>query len=312
MLLLARARRLAERKRWQEAEADIAVAIKLRPGDAQIRQLRNRIYLERGRVDELASEYRTLLDESDDIPTDPSSPRNVLAREVAEWDELFARLTRERPDLTSLWIGRGRWRAAEDRWKEAAADYARVIRSRPPGIEWFEYAGALTLAGDVASARDFVAWAVGHAGTPVEPDAGFLLARTVATAPALARDSIQALDWADEAVARSKPPWYLYTLGLALDRAGKHAEAIERLEESDAGWSDIYGKTQIRLVLALAHHRLGAVRQAQEQLARARALIPRSGIAVMAADWISIQLLRREAEALIRNGSAPGKASGKG
>jgi tetratricopeptide (TPR) repeat protein len=186
------------------------------------------------------------------------------------------------------------------------------VRSRAAGIEWFEYAGVLTLAGDVASARDFVAWAVARAGTPVAPDVAFLLARTVGTAPELARDSTQALHWADEAVARSKPPWYLYALGLALYRAGQYPEAIERLEESDAGWSDIHGKTQVRLVLAMAHHRLGAARRAQEQLARALALIPRTGIDMMAADWIGIQLLRREADALIPNGSRPEKASGEG
>jgi tetratricopeptide (TPR) repeat protein len=310
MPCFARARRLAELRRWHEAEADIARAIGKRPGDAQIRRLRNRIFIERGRVDELVPEYAERLEGTDDGPSNQLSPRNVLAWEVAEWDEVFTRLVQKRPDLTSLWIGRGRWHAGQNRWKESAADYGRVIRSRAPGIEWFEYAGVLTLAGDVSGARDFVAWAVERAGSPVEPYAAFLLARTVGTIPDLAADSTQALGWTDQAVARTMPPWYVHALGLALYRAGRYSEAIERLEESDAAWSDIHGKTQNRVVLAMGQARLGALAKAQEQLTRANALIPRSGIDMLATDWIGIQLLRREAEVLIPIGSAPAKATG--
>jgi len=311
LLLLARAGRLVELHRWKQAEADIATAIKLQPGNSQIRSVRNRIYIELGRADELAAAYGAALDQAKDGRETTNSPRNTIAREVAEWDEIFTRLVQQRPDVTSLWIGRGRFHAQQNRWKESAADFARVIRSREPGIDWFLYAGVLTLSGDVSTGRDFLDWAVQRAGTPVESYTAFVLARSVGTSPDLASDSTQALRWAEEALAQSRPPpYYLHARGLALYRVGRYSEAIKQLEESSAAWPDRNGKTQNQLVLAMVYFRLGEVAKAQKWLALAHELIPRSGIGVNPADWIGIQLLQREADALIPAVSRPPKTSG--
>ena len=100
--------------------------------------------------------------------------------------------------------------------------------------------------------------------------------------------------------------WYLHALGLAHYRAGQFVEAIQRLEESNTGnWVD-EGKMQNRLVLAMAHHRLGHTAQSRALLDEVErwwqtveAAKTDGAVAFSATDWLPLQLLRREAEAVI-------------
>ena len=310
LLLLARATRLADLNRWQQAETDVTAAIKRQPGNPLIRGERNRIYIQLGRADELAAAYRAALEQAQDGRQTSNSPRNVIAREVAAWDVIFRRLVQERPDMTSLWIGRGRFHAQQNQWTEAAADFAQVIRAREPGIEWFEYLGVLTLSGDVAAGRDFLDWAVQSAGTPVESYTAFVLARSAGTCPELASDSTQALRWAEEAIAQLKTAWCFHARALALYRAGRYREVIDQLDEPAAAWSDAHGKAQNHLVRAMTHFRLGEVAKAQQWLSMAHELIPRSGTGLNPADWVGINLLRREADALIPTPPGPARTAG--
>ena len=93
----------------------------------------------------------------------------------------------------------------------------------------------------------------------------------------------------------------LRTLGAALYRAGRFAEAIRSLEESHQKRGDD-GDPRGFAFLALAHHRLGHGAEAKRWLDKLATCRPKEG-ADFSWDDVEIDILRREAEALI-NGKA--------
>jgi tetratricopeptide (TPR) repeat protein len=300
---LVRARRLGDLGQWAQAEADLIKAIQLNPGDIEILRERNRIWIGLGRADEIAAEYADRLDRATAGPN-WDTERSRIALELAEWDEVFTRLTRRRPDDPFLWIGRGRFNALHDRWRESAADYARGVKLRGPSIEWYEYAAVLCLAGDAAGARDFVSWAAEGTGQTDDPYTAFVLARMCG----IVRDSpvapARALRWAEAAAAKGKIPKGLSPQGILLYRAGRYREAIESLEGPEAVEGYLNQKAQNWLVLAMAHFRLKDVATARRWLDRAITSIPTRAGDIPPPNWVGIQLLRREAEALILGTSA--------
>jgi len=100
-------------------------------------------------------------------------------------------------------------------------------------------------------------------------------------------------------------------LGAAHYRAGRHAEAINRLREAlkaARAHPDGYRNASVvsRLFLAMAYHSAGQAEQAREWLDQAVQVIdldlPRAGRVPLGYswhDWIMCQVIRREAEALI-------------
>jgi serine/threonine protein kinase/predicted Zn-dependent protease len=304
---LARARRLADLGRWKPADVDIARARKLQPDDREIRREANRIEVALGRADELAAVYAGRLDRASSGPAF-ATERNRVALELAEWDEVFTRLARQRPDDPFLWIGRGRYLALRDRWNEAAAGFARGAKARGPSIDWYEHAAVLALAGDGAGARDFASWAVGRAGDKDDPVAERVLVRMGGILPGSPLDPARTLRWAEKAAATGEPRDDPSLLGLSLYRAGRYREAIPPLEGPEAFDGHLAQKAQNRLVLAMAHFRLDDAARARQVLERAIAVIPPWGNQTAPPDWVGIQLLRREAEALIL-GPSGGAAS---
>ncbi len=145
-----------------------------------------------------------------------------------------------------------------------------------------------------------------RAGRTKDPFEAFVLARTAAMTAEPVVEPRQVIRWAEHAVASTLNAWYLHALGLAHYRAGQFVEAIHRLEESNAGNWNEEGKMQNRLVLAMAHHRL-------RHTAQSRALLDEverwwkgvedaktgGAVAFALTDWLPLQVLRREAKALV-------------
>jgi hypothetical protein len=105
------------------------------------------------------------------------------------------------------------------------------------------------------------------------------------------------------------PSWYLGTLGAALYRAERFDDAVRRIEEAIKRQGK-GGAPQDWLFLAMAHHRLGHAPQARKWLDQTIRAIEQADPKqpAPAASWsdrIEIQLLRREAQALIDR-PAPG------
>ncbi len=107
-------------------------------------------------------------------------------------------------------------------------------------------------------------------------------------------------------------PGYWHTLGVALYRAGRYQESLDRLELAMKLAGE--GKFTYWIALAMTHHRLGHAAEARRWLDRSLAWIeastpdrpqdPSLGYPIPWDVWMEAQLLRYEAEALIRGSPA--------
>jgi tetratricopeptide (TPR) repeat protein len=260
------------------------------------------------RWDEAAADFARELEL---LPKDRfwESPRSMRALKLARWERAYARLLELRPDDEQLWCVRGRYHALRSHWEPAAADFARGVRSAPPNSEeWCEHACLRLIVGDHEGYRAFVRAICRRAGRTEDPSVAFVLARTATMTAEPVVEPAQAVRWAEQAVASAPNAWFLHVLGLAHYRAGQLDQAIQRLEESNAGaWGSPGGKQQNQLVLAMAHHRLGHAASARalldelERWWKAVEIAKTDGAVNFATtDWLPLQILRREAEALIR------------
>jgi WD40 repeat protein len=276
------------------------------------------ILLAQSRWDEAAAE---LARELELLPEDHrwQSPRSRRALALAHWDRAYARLLELRPDDGPLWCARGRYRALRGRWDQAAADFARGLRhSSPRGEECIEHACLRLIVGDREGYRAFLGEIQRPAGRIEDPYVAYVLARTAAVAAEPVVEPERVACWAERAVGNGANGWNLHTLGLAHYRAGRFLEGIRRLEESNAtDWGE-QGRMQNRLVLAMAYHRLGRAKHARALLDEVRrwwdgieAARTDGAVTMPPTDWLPLQLLRREAEALIdpmRAQVCPGRA----
>ena len=239
------------------------------------------------------------------------SPRSVRALAMARWDRAYARLLELRPDDGQLWSVRGRYHALRGRWDLAAADFARGITSAPPDSEeWFEHACLRLIVGDREGFRTFVQEMRRREGKTSDPFVAYVLARTCLMTAEPVVEPDQVIRWAEAALRDDRRPWYLHVLGAAHYRAGHLDQAIKWLEESNTAWSNFNtnddDRLQNRLVLAMVHERLGHAAQARALLAeverswqRILAAKTDGAVSLQTPDWLPLQLLRSEAEALV-------------
>jgi tetratricopeptide (TPR) repeat protein len=238
-------------------------------------------------------------------------PRIVVCRKLAQWDQAFDRVLKLRPDEPCLWIGRAQHRATRGRWADAAADYEKVIRDRPISDDCIAYAAILLLLEDKSRYQQFCNDLVTRYGESPEEGAASVLARICALGPAEDAELSTLLRWAtlgakDELNVPNSDGWL--SLGLTQYRAGNYDQAIKSLTRAHVPLH--VGREQSWLLLAMAHHRLGNAQQAQKCMETAKRLIDIRSPAhpftyeFGAVDWTELQLLSREAEALI---GAPNK-----
>jgi tetratricopeptide (TPR) repeat protein len=212
-----------------------------------------------------------------------------------------------RPDEPCLWIGRAQYRALRGRWAEAAADYAKVILSRPIEDDCIEYAGLLLLLEDKTRYQQFCNDLVTRFSDSSDEYAASVIARICALGPAEDVEPATLLRWAtlgarDMPSRENSDRWL--SLGLTQYRAGNYDQAIKSLTRAHAPFH--VGREQSWFLLAMAHHRLGDARQAEECMETATQLLakrssshPDKPAEFPVVDWIELQLISREAKALI-------------
>jgi tetratricopeptide (TPR) repeat protein len=170
------------------------------------------------------------------------------------------------------------------------------------------YACRLLLLGETDEYEQFCRDLVARPGQPADDYGATVLARVCAVGASSAVAPERLVNWATIGVNRGTNAARLHVLGLAYYRAGRYQRAIETLQQSNAdrGWNS-HAKSQNWLVLAMARFRSGESDEAQHCLETARSLMaqarpkntaePRS---LDSPDWIEINVLLREAEALLR------------
>jgi len=230
----------------------------------------------------------------------------LLCDELARRDELFERVASRRPDAAEMGVERARHHLLRGRWPTAAEHYAKALNNSPAADPHFEMGCARLLAGDADGYRRLCADLARRAGEKPTPSEAFVLARTCAIGGASGVDPAAAVRWGEAAVAARRSAWYLSALGMAHYRAGQYEQAVARLEESNRlGWNQV-ADAQNWLLLAMCHHRLGDRERAGEALSRAVELtrlaspnVAGGPARALPPDWAGIELLRREAEALV-------------
>src|SRR5262249_16942482 len=125
----------------------------------------------------------------------------------------------------------------------------------------------------------------------------------------------QVVGWAKQAVGGGSKRWDPQILGTALYRAGRFEEAIKQLDDlvTRASGKQETGTAgaQIRLVLAMAHLRMGNATKAHARLdevvqwwSNIEAGKTDGAVSLAVPEWLWLQVLRREAETLIVFGPA--------
>jgi tetratricopeptide (TPR) repeat protein len=200
---------------------------------------------------------------------------------------------------------RGGGYAEQQKWREAADDFKRISELNPE----HQQAGYLTAllrlrAGDTAGYRQHCQALLEQALETRDPALANNLVWACTLAPGAVPDPKPLVGRMEQELQKGPAPWtYFNTLGAALYRAGRFADAVRRIEEG----IKIQGKggvPQDWLFLAMAHHRLGHAPQARKWLDQSvRAIEPadpkKPPPGAGWADRIEIQLLRREAQTLI-------------
>ncbi len=236
-----------------------------------------------------------------------ASPRSWLILELAGHERVFSALLDARPDDKHLWIGRGRYHALRDRWHGAAADYARGIElvPSPETHEYYEYACVLLLIGDKERYRGVIQTLAGQVDEMKDPRLAYEAARACIITPEMTADPQRVIRWARLAAESTPLAWHSHVVGAAYYRAGDYEEALRWLGIArDSPWN--IGRPLNQFVLAMTHRRMGHAERAAALLEESIRLyeemesgrVDGAVPAVFAADWMTIQIYRREAESL--------------
>ncbi len=292
-----RGRAWVDRKCWAEAEAELTKVVQARP-------LRSTGWLERGRFYSMRSDpEKALADFVAAFAVGNRDPK--LVSDIVANDERFDRALALLPGDSDVLSVELLFRRAAHLGRQNRFDEARAVLVRAGAVPWEEAEGwglwpapgkllALLGCSDRISAllRDYqqtpdsskaneVAWyCVLAPGAVAEPDVPVRLA-----------------ELAVKGFSAEQKHTALNTLGAALFRAGRFADAIRRLEEGIKlrnGADEPFGWP----FLAMAHHRLGHRDEARGWLDRLRNRRPSTNSNQF---WneLEIGLLRSEAEAVI-------------
>jgi tetratricopeptide (TPR) repeat protein len=188
--------------------------------------------------------------------------------------------------------------AEQGRWDEAAADAAQAVELLPDDASrWHRQALLHLRAGNAAQYRRTCEALLKRLGQTTDPETANDVAWTCCLAPGATSDPNSVVALAERALTKEAHWWNLKTLGAALGRAGRHAEAVTRLREAIKAEGK-GGMISNWFLLAMAHHHLNQPDQAREALEQGRAQQQK----IPLDSWqtrLEVELLRAEAEKLL-------------
>jgi WD40 repeat protein/serine/threonine protein kinase/tetratricopeptide (TPR) repeat protein len=229
---------------------------------------------------------------------------------LGEFDKAIADATKVielRPDEWEAWHERGYSYACMGQYEKAQSDYAQAVKAElsPSNWKWLYDLALLRAAlGDARGYREACAGMIKRFEKTKNPNDRHWALKICLLAPNSGADPAWCAELAEsDFTGNSDDFWNRILSGAALYRASRFEAALQRLTKagkfpsgSGSGWDSLW--------LAMTYHRLGKSEQARDCLRDAIRYIeryyPEDGKST--SNWstrLELQLLRREAEALI-------------
>jgi tetratricopeptide (TPR) repeat protein len=196
-------------------------------------------------------------------------------------------------------------------WDKAAAEYAKAdLRAGPLREDAFNYACLFLIRGDNEGYNRFCQRMIQRAAETTDPYEAYILARSCVMARKSPVDPARAVQWVKQSIANEHNAWDYHVLGLAQYRAGQFDQALQSFTKaSHKSWRfwelNWFG-------LALLHHGRGHPDEARQCLDKGIQWLERKGppsparpADLQSQDWLEAQLLRREAEELLKTKTGP-------
>jgi tetratricopeptide (TPR) repeat protein len=248
----------------------------------------------------------------------PEHPAQAQEQAAPDDVGIYSLVLEANPRATSAYAGRGAAYAALRQWDKAAADFAKA--SELNAATQPHYASALVrlAANDLAGYRKACAGMLERLGPSPDLDADRWTTWTCVLGPAAVADWGRPLELAQKALADDPKNFdKLLDLGAVLYRAGRLEEAAQRLAEAEAASKGANNPGSIIynwLFQAMTDYGRGRSQEAKRLLAKAVKDIeqppperPLDGTAIPWNRRLTLQLLRREAEALLKEPAAKPK-----
>jgi tetratricopeptide (TPR) repeat protein len=219
-------------------------------------------------------------------------------------------LDQQLPGAPGLWLDRGHCFAEQGKWPEAAAEFTKANQRNPGNLSFATWrAYTLLAAGDRDGYRRACADLRQRFARPEDPHGTNTAFYACVLAPDTVADFDPLVRLAELANAKKPKDWYyLDTLGAVLYRAGRCEDALRTYDEACALHAK-GGNSCNWYLMAMAHHRLGHADEArrwlsravewQEQASHKDVHDPLQPTPLSWPDRLTLDLLRREAEALI-------------
>jgi tetratricopeptide (TPR) repeat protein len=268
-------------------------------------------------LDEALAELREAL-RLDPGNADTRSWLGIALGRKGLWDEAiteFSKSLEQFPEDARYWNYRGGAYAELSRWKEAIADFAKASElKKDDPLPRYRQALVCVKLGDVTGYHKLCADMLEQFAPASNADSAHWAVWTCVLTADTVADWKVALQLADKAVA-DNPKNYraLNHHGAVLYRASQYQEALKRLTEAEAAYQlddkKLHAVAYNWLFLAMAHHRLGHVKEAKKWHDKAVHWIdqemkkkPKEPAGAIPLPWnrrLNLQLLRREAEELL-------------
>jgi tetratricopeptide (TPR) repeat protein len=291
---------LMAQREVDEAIVSFKKAIELGPKYAPAHNALGMVHLVKGQIDEAIASFRKTLEIA------PNSPFSRSALAVAETLREAPRLKLDDPEaqyrLLSAYSQLGRW-------KEASAVLHRSLEVNPTNNDgWCQAAALYAAAGDVEGYRRTCREMLKGFGAATLPHS----AEHIAKACLLLPDTLSAADFgrvqklAERADTATEKYGRYVARELAAYRAGRHADALKLMQRWPPRANGFHWDATKFAVLAMAHHRLRHVKEAEAALTDAKAIMAKmpdlARFRLFQADWhewLQAQVFCREAEGLL-------------
>ncbi|MBC8872543.1 MAG: protein kinase [Planctomycetes bacterium] len=279
-------------KKWDKALSDYGTALELRSDDAEIWCWRGDLYAKQGQLDRATADYTAAI----------------------QWN----------PNHRLAFVARGMLHGRRAKWQDAAADLDRAIKLGPSDRRiWYVCGFVHAELGDLPRYRQFCRDLQACFGETRDPVAAEQTAKLCLLVPNAVDDRTLPSKLAERAIGagpdHSLMRFFQLVKGMAEYRDGQFASAIQWLGKSYdlcAKSGNTYPETLDCLFLAMAHYQLDQVDEARDWLGKARQIMDTRFPTIESGDlgdnWhdrLSCQVVRREAESLLKTNNAPAAKS---